>query len=173
MEQTLIIIKPDAIQRGLVGEIITRFERVGLKIVGMKMVEPTAEQYHEHYEKISKLISRRGKDVFDVNLDFMMLGPVIVFALEGLGAVELVRKMVGGTEPASAQPGTIRGDYSHVSFSHANSVGTGIPNIVHASGDAKEAAEEVKLWFGEEELYGYVSAHEHYTQPTSPYKKHK
>lgn len=172
MEQTLIIIKPDALQRGIVGEIITRFERVGLKVVGMKMLKPSSKHYHEHYEKISQLISRRGKDVYDVNLDFMMVGPVIVFVLEGLGAVTLVRKMVGATESASAAPGTIRGDYSHVGFKHANSVGTGIPNLVHASGDEKEAALEIKLWFSSDELYDYSVTHEPYTQPAAPYKKH-
>lgn len=171
MERTLVLIKPDAVQRGIVGEILTRFERVGLKIVGMKMIEPTEGHYHEHYEKISKLISRRGQEVFDVNLDFMMVGPVIVLVLEGLGAVGLVRKMVGETEPASAAPGTIRGDYSHMGYTHANTAGTGIPNIVHASGDIEEAKAEVKLWFEPNELFSYRLAHEHYTQPTKPFKK--
>ena len=171
MERTLIVLKPDAVQRGLVGEIITRFEKVGLKIVAMKMIKPDEEHYHEHYEEISKLISRRGKEVFDVNLDFMMDGPVVAVVLEGLGAVDLVRKMVGETEPASAAPGTIRGDYSHVSFKHANAIGSGIPNIVHASGEVAEAEQEVKLWFNDDELYSYAAAHERHTQPTEPQKK--
>lgn len=165
MERTLILIKPDAVQRTIVGEIITRFERVGLKIIGMKMLEPSSELYHEHYEKISQLISRRGQAVFDVNLEFMMQGPVIALVLEGVGAAALVRKMVGETEPATAQPGTIRGDYSHVSFDHANAVGAGIPNLVHASGDAAEAEAEIKLWFAPDELFNYATTHEHHTQP--------
>jgi len=172
MERTLILIKPDAVQRGITGEIITRFERVGLKIVGMKMLEPNAEHYHEHYEKISQLISRRGQAVFDVNLAFMMQGPVVALVLEGVGAVAQVRKMVGETEPADAQPGTIRGDYSHISFAHANSVGAGIPNLIHASGDAAEAAQEIKLWFTDDELFEYTATHEPHTQPTGhPGKK--
>ncbi len=172
MEQTLILIKPDAVQRAIVGEIITRFERVGLKIVGMKMLEPSSEHYHEHYEKISQLISRRGQDVFDVNLEFMMQGPVIALVLEGVGAVMLVRKMVGETEPAAAAPGTIRGDYSHLSFNHANSVGAGIPNLIHASGDEAEAAQEIKLWFSDDELFKYATTHDPHTQPTGrPGKK--
>ena len=165
MERTLILIKPDAVQRSIVGEIITRFERVGLKIIGMKMLQPTSEHYHDHYEKISQLISRRGQAVFDVNLEFMMQGPVIALVLEGVGSVALVRKMVGETEPAVAQPGTIRGDYSHVSFDHANSVGAGIPNLIHASGDTTEAEEEIKLWFTADELFDYTATHEHHTQP--------
>jgi nucleoside-diphosphate kinase len=173
MERTLIILKPDAVQRAIVGDIISRFERVGLKIIGMKMVRPDREHYHSHYEEVSKLISRRGQEVFDVNLEFMMAGPVVALVLEGIGAVELVRKMVGETEPATAQPGTIRGDYSHISFSHANSIGTGIPNLIHASGDKKEAEEEVRLWFSDEELYSYETAHEGYTQPTKPQQRNK
>ncbi len=172
MERTLIILKPDAVQRAIVGDIISRFERVGLKIIGMKMVRPDREHYHQHYEEISKLISRRGQDVFDVNLEFMMNGPVVGLVLEGIGAVELVRKMVGETEPASAQAGTIRGDYSHISFSHANSIGAGIPNLIHASGDKKEAVQEIKLWFNDDELYSYEAAHEDYTQPNKPQSRH-
>jgi nucleoside-diphosphate kinase len=166
MERTLVIIKPDAVQRGIVGEILTRFERVGLKVVGMKMVRPDREHYHQHYEAISKLISRRGQEVFDVNLEFMMVGPVVAVALEGLGAVALVRKMVGDTEPAAAAPGTIRGDYSHIGYAHANAAGSSIPNIVHASGEKAEAEQEIKLWFQPSELYDYTSSHEEHTQPT-------
>ena len=172
MERTFIILKPDTIQRGLVGEIITRFERVGLKIVGVKMVEPDREHYHSHYEEISKLISRAGQGPYDANLDFMMVGPVIGIALEGLGAIALVRKLIGATEPSAAAPGTIRGDYSHMAFDHANAVSTGVPNLIHASGNAEEAKQEIALWFGDGELYDYPAAHQHYTQPTKPFKKH-
>lgn len=165
MERTLIILKPDAIQRGIVGEVITRFERAGLKIVGSKMLKPDYDHYFHHYETISKMVSRRGQEAFDVTLDMMQQGPVIVFVLEGIEAVTLVRKLVGTTEPKDALPGTIRGDYAHVSFAHANAHGQGIANIIHASGDSEEAKEEIAHWFSESELFEYQATHEHYTQP--------
>lgn len=165
MERTLIILKPDTVQRGLVGEILTRFERAGLKIVATKMVQPSADHYYHHYENISKMISRRGQKAFDVTLEMMQEGPVIAYVLEGVEAVALVRKMVGTTEPKMALPGTIRGDYAHVSFDHADKHQMGIPNVVHASGDAKEAEEEIKHWFSEAEIYQYETVHQRYTQP--------
>lgn len=165
MERTLIVLKPDAIQRGIIGEILQRFERVGLKIVGMKMLNPDEEHYHRHYETIGKVISRRGKDVFDVTLEFMMEGPVIAVVLEGIEAVELVRKMVGTTEPKSAAPGTIRGDYTHMSFDYANNTAkSSIPNVIHASGDPAEAEMEIRHWFAENELYDYETLDEHFTR---------
>lgn len=165
MEKTLIIFKPDAVMRGIVGEILTRFERVGLKIVGAKMLQPDYEHYYQHYESIGKMVSRRGQEAFDVTLAFMQEGPVIAMVLEGIGAVEQVRKMVGTTEPKSAQPGTVRGDYAHVSFAHANGQGVSIPNLLHASGDPEEAAQEVAHWFRPEELVTYDTSHGHFTQP--------
>lgn len=164
MERTFIILKPDAVQRGIVGEILNRFEKVGLKIVGAKMVRPSEEHFHYHYEGISKMISRRGQKAFDVTLAMMQEGPVIAMVLEGVEAVSLVRKMVGTTEPKSALPGTIRGDYAHLSFGHADKEGVGIPNLIHASGDEKEAAAEIKHWFSESELFEYETVHEVYTQ---------
>ena len=107
VQRTLVLCKPDAIQRGIVGEIIQRFERVGLKIVGIKMVAPDAELYEKHYEEIGKLITRRGEQTFRYNLNYMLTGPVIAICLEGIEAVELVRKIVGPTEPKSAPMGTI------------------------------------------------------------------
>ncbi len=139
MERTLIIIKPDAMQRGLMGEIMSRFERVGLKIVAAKMLQPDVNHYEEHYEGISQMITRRGQEAFDVTMEMMQKGPVIAFVLEGVNAVSQVRKMVGETEPKSAQPGTIRGDYAHVSFEHADNEKVGIANLIHASGDPEEA----------------------------------
>ncbi len=172
MERTLIILKPDALQRGLAGEILTRFERLGLKIVGAKMLGPDYDHYYHHYETISKMISRRGQKAFDTNLATMQEGPVIAVVLEGIEAVEVVRKMVGTTEPKSAQPGTIRGDYAHVSFNYANAQGAGIPNLIHASGDAKEAKQEIEHWFNASELYDYSVLHEKFTQvkPAKPKK---
>jgi nucleoside-diphosphate kinase len=171
MERTLIIFKPDAVQRGLVGEILTRFERVGLKVVGTKMLAPDYDHYYHHYENIGKMVTRRGKEIFDVTLEAMNEGPVIAMVLEGIEAVEVVRKMVGGTEPKAAQPGTIRGDYSHISFGHANAEGIATPNVLHASGDPEEAKEEIKHWFKNGELFDYKTVHEHFTLAHSRKKK--
>lgn len=165
MEQTLIILKPDAMQRGIVGEIVTRFERVGLKIVGAKMLAPGADHFHGHYEGIGKLKSRRGDDIFNMTVEMMQEGPVLAMVLEGVEAVEQVRKMVGPTEPKSAQPGTIRGDYSHISYGHADKNQVGIPNLIHASADATEAEQEINHWFSDSELYEYQTVHEKFTQP--------
>ena len=164
MERTLIILKPDAVKRGSVVEILTRFERVGLKIVASRMFQPTSDHYFEHYENIGKMVSRRGQDKFEITLRLMQEGPVIAFVLEGVEAVALVRKMVGTTEPKSAQPGTIRGDYAHISFGHADKEGIGIPNIIHASGDPEEAQREIDHWFSDSEIFDYETVFEVYTQ---------
>lgn len=164
MERTLIVLKPDALQRGIVGEIITRFERTGLKIAAAKMISPDYNHYHDHYEKIGKMISRRGQKAFDVTLEMMQQGPVLAMVLEGVEAVSLVRKMVGTTEPKSAPPGTIRGDYSHMSFGYADMQGVGVPNLIHASGDTDEAEEEISHWFSEHEIFEYDTVHEKFTQ---------
>jgi nucleoside-diphosphate kinase len=164
LEQTLILLKPDAVQRGLVGEIITRFEKVGLKLAGVKMLWPDKDHYYHHYETIGKMVSRRGQQAFDVTLDLMGGSPVVAVVLEGVDAAALVRKMVGTTEPKSAAPGTIRGDYAHVSFAHADAQRAGVPNLIHASGDAEEAKVEIAHWFRKEELFDYDTTHQHYTQ---------
>ncbi len=165
MERTLIILKPDALQRGLAGEILTRFERVGLKMVGAKMLAPDVDHYYHHYETIGKMISRRGQDKFDVTLEMMQAGPVLALVLEGVEAVEQVRKMVGTTEPKTATPGTIRGDYAHVSFAHADAQGIGIPNLIHASGNVEEAGQEIAHWFRSDEIFSYEATHQRFTQP--------
>jgi len=162
MERTLIILKPDAVERGIVGEILTRFEKVGLKIVGVKMLKPDYDHYFAHYEKIGKMISRRGQKAFDVTLAMMTKGPVIAVALEGGEAASLVRKMVGATEPKTAAPGTIRGDYAHMSFAYADAQDVGVPNIIHASGDAEEAKQEIAHWFSENELFDYATTNEYW-----------
>ncbi len=164
MEQTLILLKPDALQRALAGEIITRFERVGLKIVAAKIIKPSKEQYFHHYETIGKMISRRGQEAFDVTLDFMQEGPILAMVLEGIEAVEVVRKMVGTTEPKAALPGTIRGDYSHISFTYAHQNALSLPNLIHASGDPKEAKQEIAHWFTKEEIFDYDTVHDKFTQ---------
>ncbi|MDQ5972464.1 MAG: nucleoside-diphosphate kinase [Patescibacteria group bacterium] len=171
MERTLIILKPDAVKRAVVGEVISRFERAGLKIVGIKMLKPTYDEFYNHYEKIGKMISRRGQEAFDMTLEFMEEGPVIAVVLEGIDCVGLVRKMVGDTEPQKAAPGTIRGDYAHMGFGHSNKEKIGVPNIIHASGDPEEAAEEIAHWFAEAELFDYETVHEVYTQARNRSKK--
>ena len=148
IQRSLVVLKPDAVQRGLVGEILQRFERVGLKIVGMKMVKPSEDHYRAHYEDIGH----------------MMTGPVIAMVLEGVEAVPLVRKIVGPTEPKSAEMGTIRGDYSHMSFGYSDAKGIGVPNLIHASGSPEEAKKEIRLWFDDTELYDYSDLNEKYTR---------
>lgn len=164
VQKTLVVFKPDAVQRGIVGEILTRFERVGLKIVGTKMISPDRKHYHTHYEEIGKLETRRGEHAFNVTLNFMVQGPVIAIVLEGVEAIELVRKLVGPTEPKSAAPGTIRGDYSHMSFGYADEENKGIPNLIHASADPAEAEQEISHWFADSELYEYQALHEKFTR---------
>ena len=165
MERTLIILKPDALQRGIAGDIITRFERVGLKMVGSKMLAPDYQHFFSHYETIGQMISRRGQKAFDVTLELMQSGPVLAIVLEGVEAVSQVRKMVGTTEPKSALPGTIRGDFAHVSFTYADSVDAGVANLIHASGDPEEAEKEIGHWFSENELFTYETDNEKFTQP--------
>ncbi|MDQ3159289.1 MAG: nucleoside-diphosphate kinase [bacterium] len=165
MEKTLIVLKPDTVKRGLVGEIITRFEKAGLKIVAVKMVQPDEDHYYHHYEDISKMVTRRGKEAFEVTLKMMQEGPVVAILLEGIKAVSLVRKMVGDTEPEKALPGTIRGDYAHMGFEWSNAQKIGVPNIIHASGDPDEAKLEISHWFSDEEIHDeYETVHEVYTQ---------
>lgn len=164
VERTLVLFKPDAVQRGVVGEILSRFERVGLKIVGTKMIQPDEQHYYKHYEEIGKMVTRRGEDKFNITLDMMLSGPVVAMVLEGVEAVELVRKLVGPTEPKSAAPGTIRGDFSHMSFVYGDVANKGIPNLIHASGDDEEAAKEVAHWFADSELYEYEALHEKFTR---------
>jgi len=164
IQRTLILFKPDAVQRGVVGEILTRFERVGLKIIGTKMIAPDEDHYHKHYEEIGQVITRRGEKVFGNTLARMSEGPVIAMVLEGVEAIELVRKLVGSTEPKSSAPGTIRGDFSHMSYGYGDATDQGIPNLIHASGDADDAAKEIPHWFSDEELYDYSVLNEKFTR---------
>lgn len=164
MQRSLVVLKPDAVARGLAGEIMSRFERAGLKIVGLKMVSPDEAHYHHHYEEIGQLISRRGEDVYRRNADFMMTGPVIAAVLEGVDAVAIVRKIVGDTEPQKALPGTIRGDYAHTNIEYVNANESPLANLIHASADPQEAKAEVKHWFKPSEMYEYKTVHQHLTQ---------
>ncbi len=165
MEKTLIVFKPDAIERGIVGEVLTRFERVGLKIVGMKMVQPSKEHLFYHYETIGTMVTRHGETIFNNTVEYVMKSPVIAAVLEGVEAVATVRKMVGATEPKSALPGTVRGDYAHMSYGHADGLDMALVNILHASGDSAEAKLEVAHWFSESELFDYEPVHQKHTQP--------
>ncbi|KXA88710.1 hypothetical protein AKJ62_04625 [candidate division MSBL1 archaeon SCGC-AAA259D14] len=149
IERTFIAFKPDAVQRGIVGEILHRLERAGLKISALKMIHASDELLEEHYSE------HKGKDFFQNLVDFMGGGPVIAGVLEGVKAVSVVRKLVGETEPYEAAPGTIRGDYSHVSVEHANRKGKAVKNVIHASGNLEEARKEIDLWFDEDEIFTY------------------
>jgi len=164
IERTLLIFKPDAIQRGIVGEIMTRFERVGLKVIGMKMVHPDLDHYHKHYEGIGTMITRHGKTIFDYTVNCIICGPVIAVVLEGVESIAIARKLTGATEPKSAAIGTIRGDYCHISYGRADSEQKGIRNLIHTSADATEAEQEIKLWFDDKELFDYEVLHEKYTR---------
>lgn len=162
IERTLVLIKPDGVKRGLMGRIVARFEDAGLKVVAMKMRQVNEAHALKHYtEDIEK---RRGKKVRDMLVDYLKTGPVLALVLEGVNSIENVRKMVGATEPKSATPGTIRGDFSHVSFSYADSKNKVIENLIHASSDAIDAEREIWLWFNEDELCFYKTVHETHTQ---------
>ena len=155
MQQTLVLLKPDAVKRGLVGEVISRFEKAGLKLVAVKMLRPDKQHYHHHYEGISQLKSRIGEEPFNQNTEFMMSGPVVAIVLEAKDAVAKVRQLVGATDPGQAEKGTIRGDYGKMTLAEANELKTALANIVHASGNAEEARAEVEHWFSPDEMHDY------------------
>lgn len=154
VERTLVLMKPDAVQRSLVGEIVQRFEKAGFKIVGMKMVWVDKKFAREHYaEHVQK--------AFYPGLEALItMGPTIAIVLEGVEAVHNVRKIVGATEPKGAAPGTIRGDYAHVSYGYADKQGIGIKNLIHASDTPENAKKEIKLWFTDKELHTYKTVHD-------------
>lgn len=177
-ERTFIILKPDAIQRSLVGEIIRRFERVGLKLIALRFEIPNEEKVEKHYtldpewkrkvgEKSIESYQKKGETppsmdpikVGDAVVDrlkaYMTSGPVVVMAWEGAHAVGLVRKLVGGTEPRSSDVGTIRGDFVLDSYAMADADDRAIRNLIHASGSVEEAKNELALWFTEKELVDY------------------
>lgn len=174
-ERTLVLLKPDAVQRGIIGEVLTRFEKCGLKIIGMKMQYASKELAGEHYaededwmrtvgEKTKSSYAKRGVELDEEPIeigqrirrqlmDFISMSPVIALCLEGHNAVKHVRKLVGATAPSDAQPGTIRGDYSFETYQMADNLKRPIQNLIHASGEVDEAEREVKIWFDEDELY--------------------
>lgn len=142
MERTLVLLKPCTVQRGLIGEVISRFEKRGLKLVGMKMMQLTDEILNEHYSHL------REKSFFGILKDSMKATPVIACCWEGIDAVAVVRVMTGSTNGRNANPGTIRGDYCM----------SNQQNIVHASDSLETAVAEVQRFFKEEELFAYESS---------------
>ncbi|MCX7997210.1 MAG: nucleoside-diphosphate kinase [Patescibacteria group bacterium] len=187
-EQTLVVLKPDAVLRGVSGEIITRFEKVGLKIVAMRMLDVTKELAEKHYpvsreewvrmmgektlenyEKYGISAKERhgtedtlelGKMIREWLIEYMQESPVIAMVLEGPHACELVRKMLGHTLPLLAAPGTIRGDYAYDSSYLANKSARAIKNLVHASGTVEEAMYEIPLWFDKSHIFSYTRVEE-------------
>ncbi len=177
-EKTLVVIRPDGIQRSLVGEIIKRFERIGLKLVAMKMFVPTPEFIEKHYtldpewrkitgEKTIKGYKDKGQtppsedpyEITEIVLDglkkFMTAGPVIAMVWQGAHAVKIVRKLTGGTEPLSSDVGTIRGDFVLDSYQLSDTAGRAIRNLIHASGSIEEAKKEIEHWFSPKEIINY------------------
>jgi nucleoside-diphosphate kinase len=161
IQRSLVLLKPDALNRGIAGEILSRFERVGAAIVGLKLLVSEKDTAGKHYTE--DLAQRRGEKVREMMISMLTSGPIIAVVLEGVDIVEVVRKMIGGTEPKSAAPGTIRGDYAHVSYSHADEKGIGIFNLIHASGSPEEAPVEIAVWFKPEELVSHTPDYAKYT----------
>ena len=178
-EKTLVIIKPDGVQRSLIGEIIKRYEQVGLKLIAIKMVIPTPEMAQAHYmvggeewltsvgEKAMASYEKKGEKspfatprecgqaVLNRNARYMSAGPVVVMIWQGNRAVPLVRKMTGGTEPLSSDVGTIRGDYTLDSYGLADVGERSVRNLIHAPGEVHEAEKEIAIWFKPEEILSY------------------
>jgi nucleoside-diphosphate kinase len=146
VERTLIIVKPDGVHRGLVGQILARLEARGLKLIGLKLIRISREVAERHYAE------HQGKDFYEGLLSFITSAPVVVGVIEGPGAIALVRTMVGATNPANAAPGTIRGDLGiAVSF-----------NVIHGSDGPESAQREISLYFAPEELFEYARGSDHW-----------
>ena len=150
LERTLVLLKPDAIHRGIVGEILRRFERIGAKMVGMKLLVSKKDTAEGHYR--NDIAERYGKKVRDQLIRMLVSGPIVAMVWEGIDIIATVRKMVGATYPNLAAPGTIRGDYAHISKEYANANGLEVFNLIHASGNAEESKIEIDAWFKPEEL---------------------
>ncbi|WP_042419678.1 nucleoside-diphosphate kinase [Streptacidiphilus anmyonensis] len=159
VERTLVLLKPDAVARGLAGRILQRFEDATLKIVGTKMKWMDAEFSRKHYFDLEE---RLGSEVYNLTATFMQQGPVIALVLEGYDAVATVRKIVGSTYPDQAPAGTIRGDFSQMSRDASVAVGKAVANLIHASGNKEEAEQEVELWFSKDELFDYQTLAQSY-----------
>lgn len=174
-ERSLLLIKPDVLQRQIVGEILTRFERKGYKIVGMKMLNATKDQVGEHYideegylkevgDKAKKGAEARGEDISNWNslergkmirqrnIDYLTCGPIVAMVLEGYGVISGVRKILGNTSPAAGDVGTIRDDYSLDTYQLADVVARSTRTMIHASDSVENAERELAIWFDENEL---------------------
>ncbi|MDX8032958.1 nucleoside-diphosphate kinase [Lentzea sp. BCCO 10_0856] len=159
VEQTLVLLKPDAVARGLMGRILSRFEDTGLKVVGVKMKHLDADFTSKHYFDLE---GRAGSAVYTTTANFMQSGPVVALALEGVDAVSKVRKIIGPTFPDQAAPGTIRGDFAHQTKASSEVSGKAVMNLVHASGNSEEAKYEVELWFDASERFQYETVAERF-----------
>jgi len=186
-EKTVVLIKPDGVKRGLIGEIISRIEKRGLKVIALGMIWATKDQIDGHYPKDEKWITRLGEKTkatyekygLDIKeelgtddlkkigemvrswlIDFMTSGPLVKMVIKGIHAVDMVRKLCGNTMPALAEMGTIRGDFSVDSAAAANKNKRAVHNIVHASETPEEAEHELKFWFSPEEIHDYKRAEE-------------
>ncbi len=158
IEKTFVALKPDTVKRGITGKIIDIFEEAGFKIVGMKMVWADSERLQKHYSE------HVNKDFYDRLEEYMSSGPIVAMVLEGVNAVENVRKIVGETDPKEADPSTIRGRFAHMSFEHADGSGRLHKNIIHASAEKDEAEKEIDIWFDEDELHSFESAQEEFVR---------
>ena len=145
-ERTFILIKPDAVKRGITGEILSRYERAGLKIVAVKMVNCTEEMAGEHYAE------HKGKSFFPGLVEFLTMGPSLAIAAEGARVVDVVRKLNGDTEPRRSAPGTIRGDFSHMGYERCAELSGTIYNVIHASDSVESAQRELEIWFNPEDF---------------------
>lgn len=181
-ERTFVILKPDTVQRSLVGEVIKRFEQTGLKCTAMKMFVPTEEKLIQHYNKseewflkkgtnvvkdlmeqglpIEKEPMEYGKDIIRTIVKYMTAAPVVAMVWEGNQAVNVVTKIVGTTEPSTSDVGTLRGDYTIDSYGHASFENRAVRNLVHCSDAVSEAEREIAIWFTEEDVMKYNTAQE-------------
>lgn len=181
-ERTLVILKPDTVQRSLIGEVIRRFERTGLKFTAMKMFVPNEQDLLAHYNKDETWFKRKGeriiedlkshglpvekdamaygKAIIDTIVTYMTAAPVVAMILEGNEAVKVVTKLVGTTEPSTSDVGTIRGDYTVDSYGHSSFENRAVRNLIHCSESPEEAEREIKVWFTGEEITSYVTAQE-------------
>jgi len=176
-QQTLLIVKPDGVQRSLIGDIISRVERTGLKVAALKMLVPSRDQLISHYNKSDAWYLKKGaniaenlkvnglpalkepieygKEIIEQIVKFMTSGPVVAMVVQGNEAVAVVKKIVGGTEPATSDVGTIRGDYTIDSYEHATVDGRAVRNLIHCSDEVAEAKREIGVWFSDEEIVKY------------------
>lgn len=181
-ERSFIIVKPDGVQRSLVGEIIKRFEQTGLKLVGMKMTVLPEDKLWKHYDKddewflkkgtnivkdkeaagqpIEKEAIEYGKDIIRALVKYMTAGPVVMMAVEGNQAVAVVKKIVGETEPATSDVGTIRGDFTIDSYAICAVDDRAVRNLIHCSDEVENANKELEMWFPKEDLIDYRSVQE-------------